>query len=525
MWLILALSVFALAIYYFVIRTWSYFAEQNVPYYRGLPLVGWLSNAFLMRTTVPDEFMRVYKKFPDDRIVGLFEVGGKTSVMIRDPELMKTICVKDFDSFVNHNFAIDADIDPILGRSLFLMKDQKWRDMRSILSPLFTGSKMRNMIKLIDEVSVDFVDTLKEGLAKTSQFNAIQLMKSMTCDVILSCAFGVKMNSLKEPDNVFYEAGVAMAYAIQSVRVLFSTFMPRLAKLLRIKAVDEKYDRFFRDFVSSNIRQRREKNIVRDDMIHLLMQAKQGMLKINEGEEQIQDAGFATISVAEEITSRSIEKLRDLDDNDFVAQCMLFFLAGFTGLAITNSLILYEFAKDPEIQERLFQEINDTKEELNGAEITYEVLQRMKYLDQVVSEALRLWPVAISLDRKVNKPFIIENTDGQRMALLPGDVVWFPIMSIHRDEKYFDNPEKFDPDRFSDENKAKITAYAPFGLGPRACVASRFALMTLKALTFRLVESFEFECVSKTENPLKFKKGTFGLEFENGIWLGIKSRE
>lgn len=276
--------------------------------------------------------------------------------------------------------------------------------------------------------------------------------------------------------------------------------------------------------VAENVKQRQMKNIQRDDMINLLLLTKQGKLN-NETESNENDFGFASNSVAEEIMHRSIEKLRELDDDDFVAQCLAFFLAGFTGVATTIATVLYELARNPDVQERLLREIDEVKDGINERNITFEMIQNMKYLDQVVLETLRLWPIAVMIERKVNKPFVIENTDGQRLALLPDDFAMISILGTHRDEKYFPEPNKFDPERFSDENKKKIKFYSPFGIGPRSCIASRFALMTMKTLIFRLVENFRFECGLKTEIPLKMKRGTPNLEFENGIWLDIQNRK
>lgn len=521
---ILALVAFAIFIYNCVFKTWSHFADRKLAFERGYPLLGWLTPVFFQKSNISEEIAKIYRKHPSERFLGLYEMGGRTSILVRDPELMRTICVREFDSFVNHNFNID--IDPIMGRALFFMKDQKWRDMRSILSPLFTGSKMRNMIKLIDEVAIDSTDTLRERVETTGEFNIIQTLKALTCDVILTCALGIRVNSLQDPENEFFKSGLAIAYALQSIRVFISSSSPALAKLFRIKTLDPKYDDFFRNLIRENIKQRKEKGIVRDDMIHLLMQAQEGNLKQDEEEDAAKDsdAGFATVAVNEEISKRSIDKLRDLTEDDFVAQCLLFFLAGFTGTATSVSLLLYELAREPEIQARLRQEIDEAKAQLNGGALSYDVIQRMKYLDMVVSETLRFWPNATALDRKVSKPFEIENYDGQKLSLAPGDFIWFPVFAMHRDEQFFPEPDKFDPERFSDKNKHNVRAYAPFGLGPRACIASRFALMSMKALVFRLVEKFEFECGEKTAIPLILKKGASGLEFEGDIWLRIKNR-
>lgn len=168
---------------------------------------------------------------------------------------------------------------------------------------------------------------------------------------------------------------------------------------------------------------------------------------------------------------------------------MIFFLAGFATNAITNALLFYELARSPEIQERLCNEIVNTRNELNGNELTFDAMKQMKYLDMVITETLQLWPILVGLDRDVSKPFIIENGDEHRLALEPGTPVWLPIMGMHRDEKYFKDPLKFDSGRFSVERKHEITVFAPFGLGPRACIASRFAL-ALKVVTFHLMEKY-----------------------------------
>lgn len=76
------------------------------------------------------------------------------------------------------------------------------------------------------------------------------------------------------------------------------------------------------------------------------------------------------------------------------------------------------------------------------------------------------------MDRLCVKPYVIEGDDGLKININVGDVVWIPILGRHRDPDFFPNPMKFDPERFSDENKHNIlnTTYIPFGLGPRNCI-------------------------------------------------------
>lgn len=102
-----------------------------------------------------------------------------------------------------------------------------------------------------------------------------------------------------------------------------------------------------------------------------------------------------------------------------------------------------------------------------------------------------------------------------------------PIYGFHHDPKYFPEPEKFDPERFSDENKGDIDpdTYLPFGIGPRNCIGSRFALMELKTIFYYLVLNFSLEVTEKTQIPLKFDKNPIGLKTERGIWVALKPRK
>lgn len=93
---------------------------------------------------------------------------------------------------------------------------------------------------------------------------------------------------------------------------------------------------------------------------------------------------------------------------------------------MTMCFLLHEIAINLDIQERLHDEIVETNEKLDGKPVTFEALQKMKYLDMVVSETLRKWPLAFMMDRKANKQYLIEDHDGTKALIQPNDVVWFP---------------------------------------------------------------------------------------------------
>ena len=156
------------------------------------------------------------------------------------------------------------------------------------------------------------------------------------------------------------------------------------------------------------------------------------------------------------------------------------------------------------------------------------MLKKVMLLNCLV-EALRKWPPTIGTDRVCTIPFTIQPTkpDEKPVYLKPGDIIWLPSNGIHYDPKYWPNPHKFDPERFSDENKHAIQPYTyfPFGLGPRNCIGSRFALLEIKTIYFHILKNFEIVVTEKTQIPLTISKKSVNLAGENGIWLGLKPRK
>lgn len=171
------------------------------------------------------------------------------------------------------------------------------------------------------------------------------------------------------------------------------------------------------------------------------------------------------------IFSRFSFHVKDWTNDDFVAQCALFFLAGFEPTSKIMSFMSYELTVNPDIQKRLYDEVFALQQELNGADLDYASISKMRYMDMVVSETLRRWPPGPTTERSCSKPYVLEATDGTRVHLKPGDGIWIPVTAIHMDEQNFKNPELFDPERFSDENKSKIKqgSFLPFGMGPSKC--------------------------------------------------------
>lgn len=365
----------------------------------------------------------------------------------------------------------------MFGNSLFFLSGSKWRDMRSTLSPAFTGSKIRQMFDLISECGEQMVQGLTKESVSTGcvDYEMKELFGKFVNDVISSTAFGYKIDSFDDPNNEFYLSGKKFAEfgsAKGLFRVMMILMVPKLASLLNISIIDRKVTTFFRNMVLDNIDTRDKQGIFRPDMINILTNVKKGNAHLNSTTDEQRRDGFA--SVEESSIGKKAVK-REWSDDEIVAQCFGFFMAAFDTSSIVLSFITYELSVHQDIQQRLYEEIAETQKCLDGKKLNYEVVQSMKYMDQVISETLRYWPPGPGLDRVCVKDYNYD--DGEcKFTIEKGTTLMVPVYGLHFDNKYWEHPKTFNPDRFSGENKDKIVqgTYAPFGLGPRSCIVNGF---------------------------------------------------
>ncbi|KAL7727134.1 hypothetical protein ACLKA6_016094 [Drosophila palustris] len=510
LWEYLAIFVVLLLLAYrWSTANYSFFKDRGIDHHKPYPFVGSMWKMILRQKSMFDLIVELYNQ-SNSKVYGIFE-SRTPLLMIRDPELLKQITIKDFEHFVNHRnlFGVDND-DPhdmtnLFGSSLFSMRDARWKDMRSTLSPAFTGSKMRQMFQLMNVVANEAVQCLTRDQDQKDGFELDMKDYStrFTNDVIASTAFGLQVNSFKDRQNTFYMSGKKMTdfNAWANFKFFLFTSFKKLFIFLKLSLFDVKSTNYFVRLVLDAMKYRQEHKIVRPDMINMLMEAS-GMIQ----------------------TDKSVT-IRDWSDRDIVAQCFVFFFAGFETSAVLMCFTAHELMENEDVQKRLYEEVEQVNKDLNGGELTYEALMGMKYMDQVVSEVLRKWPAAVAVDRECNKD-ITYVVDGKNVEIKKGEIVWLPTCGFHRDPKYFENPEKFDPERFSDENKDKIQpfTYYPFGLGPRNCIGSRFVLLEAKAVMYYLLRDYRIAPSKKSTIPLVLSSSGFQLKPKNGFWLKLVPR-
>lgn len=217
--------------------------------------------------------------------------------------------------------------------------------------------------------------------------------------------------------------------------------------------------------------------------------------------------------------SKGEESQKALSDLEMAAQTVVFIFAGYDATSTSISFIMYELATHPDVQKKLQDEIDRALP--NKAPVTYDALMDMEYLDMVVNETLRLYPIANRLERVSKKDVEING-----MFIPKGTIVMMPIYPLHRDPEYWPEPEEFCPERFSKENKGSIDPYVymPFGNGPRNCLGMRFALISMKLAVISVLQNFTLQPCEETQIPPKLSRQPI-IQPEKPIILKIVSRE
>uniref|UniRef100_A0A8D8PE48 Cytochrome P450 9e2 n=1 Tax=Culex pipiens TaxID=7175 RepID=A0A8D8PE48_CULPI len=452
------------------------------------------------------------------RVFGLFDTMMPMFVL-RDPELIKLIAIKDFEYFIDHRPVFGAsDIEHpnlIATKTLFTLTGQHWKRMRSTLSPAFTGVKMKQMFELVVECSEGMIEFYRKKGAQ--EYDMKDLFSRFANDVIATCAFGIKVDSSRNRENEFYKNGLEIAN-FTSFKMLMKLFgfrlFPDLMARFGIDMIGQEQSDFFSKIIKDAIKSR-ESGVVRPDMIHLLMQARQGMLK-HQQQEVEQNAGFAAVEESEIGRANSTHVMTE---NEMIGQCFFFFLAGFDTVSTALIFLAYELALNTDVQEKLRKEVEETNRTLNGGSLTYDSLHKMTYLDMVLSESLRMWPPAPAVDRYCVKDYVLDDGKGLKFTIEKGAGIWLPIHGIHHDPRFYKNPKKFDPERFNEKRRLEIQpgTYMPFGIGSRNCIGSRFALMEVKCIMYYLLLNFTIERCNNTTVPPNIVNGFSLLATEKPI--------
>ncbi|XP_006859934.1 PREDICTED: cytochrome P450 3A9-like [Chrysochloris asiatica] len=419
------------------------------------------------------------------KLWGFYE-GRQPILAIMDPAIIKTILVKEFYTlFTNRrNFGLNGSLES----SLTVLEDEKWKWIRAVVSPTFSSRKLKAMFSLMKRHGNILVQNIEKTVALDEVIDMKEIFGAYSLDIVTSMSFGVDTDSISNPDDVFLRytkklISFSFVSPLIILTVMFPFLLPLLEKMNMTLLPQEAMD-FFVTIIRHLKEQRRASG--RRDHVDLLQ------LMIN-----FQN----TVSHK---SSKANQSPRALTDEEICAQATTFVFAGYETTSLTLSFIAYNLAIHPEVQAKLQEEIDRALP--NKKDPDYDILFQLEYLDMVVNETLRLFPLGGRLERVCKKSV---NING--VTIPQGTLVIIPTYVLHRDPKYWPKAEEFRPERFSKDNMRKMDPYVflPFGLGPRMCVGMRFALLSIKLVMVLLLQNFSLETCKETPIPLDLDTSRF----------------
>lgn len=491
---LLLIVIVTFGTYCYLFKQFNFFKRHNVLHIPSLPVFGVTMPVIFHQESVSEFLQRLYNFLPDAKYYGFYATTLPV-LLLREPELIKNVLIRDFESFQNRRPFADVN-DPLINRNLFSLQDKEWHNVRVLLSPAFTVVKIKFMFSLISECAVNFATFMSSLPADQNELDMKEAFTKYANDVIARCAFGIKMDSMRDPTNKFYLYSRSSTSFLKS-RIVFLSFLGTfsLRRIFNLRLVNEQVTSFFINATRNVIARRDAENITYPDMLQLMMNVR----------------GKAD---------------KELNLEDMTAQIFVFFFGGLESISTTLSFSAHELAVNPDVQAKLRREIDDTLKETND-QVTLDTINKLKYLDAVIKETIRMYPPNSFTERVCVKDYELPPAlPGEKPFFMKKDtVLWIPIYSIHRDDKYYDEPEKFCPERFMGNTENENSPYyLPFGLGPRMCIGKRFAMLELKLLLFHLLAQCELRPCAKTSVPLQLDTKGLQMVAKGGFWLSVLPR-
>ncbi|XP_076224306.1 cytochrome P450 6A1-like [Nomia melanderi] len=489
------IALASLLVYYYLIGPYNFWKKQGVPGPKPIPLFGNAAPLLFSKETMVVFLSSIYKKYKNCPMVGIF-INRQPALVVNDPELIKTVLIKDFTKFSDRAFEYNEVAEP-LSIHLFALDSKRWRPVRRCLSPVFTSGKLKELFTLILECSNNLNNYLETLLATSDEVDFRELAARYTTDVIGSCVFGVNMNAMSAEGSEFHVIGqkfTSYKY-IKLIRFRLREYFPWIYTMLGYVIPYPVGNDAFKKRVLEMIDHRIKNNIIKKDFMNTLVDLKMHP-----------------------------DKLQDIEltDNLLVGQALVFFIAGFETSSSTISNALYELAQHQDIQDKLREEIKE-HEKMNNGEWHYENIKIMPILDGVFKETLRKYsPVAIM--RKTIEDYTFEDS---KIWVPKGTRVFIPANGVHYDPDIYPNPEVFDINRFTQDEVSKRHPmhFLPFGDGPRNCIGARFAIYQTKVGLIRILRKYKVDVCNNTVIPYVINQRAFLLAPKHLITLKVTKLE
>jgi enediyne biosynthesis protein E7 len=391
-----------------------------------------------------------------DRMVELFGRYGDTyrvfsptrkayTYVVHHPDDVKRVLVSNHRNYTK-GMGLDR-VKILLGKGLMTSEGDLWKRQRYMMQPFFHRRVITEFAKTLDSANDRFIARWEALAARGEPVNITEEMSELTLDIVLRSIFGRDLDRMSEQagGNPF-----EVVTRDQERNLQFAFKFRSLAKI-----------------VAGLMERRRAEKEEHFDYVGMLMSARD------------KDTGAP------------------MSDRELIDEVMTLVVAGHETTASGLNWTWYLLSQNPEAEARLHAEIDAAPDMLTPS---LAQMESLAYTQQVVNEALRLYPPGWLLSRRTIEADVLGGYD-----IPAGANVLLPLYLLHRDGRFWKDPEAFWPERFAPEHEAERPrfSYMPFAAGPRHCIGETFALYEMLMHLYKVARRYRLTYVP--DKPLELE--------------------
>jgi cytochrome P450 len=383
---------------------------------------------------------------------------NKHVILSRDNEVAQYILQKNQKNFKKSHLQTKY-LSKYLGHGLLTVNGDFWLRQRRLIQPAFHKQKMNQLVEKIDST----INLELCSLPENNSLDILPIMNQLAFNVVAKALFHISINdeTLSRIKIIIEEV---QNFLIKEIRLPYKAWWYKISgQVKKHLALAEETNAILKEIIV----QRKNSNEHHNDLLDMLLETR------------YEDNG------------------EPMSNEQLIDEIKILFIAGHETATNALTFTMHLLGLHPEIQQKVYNEIIEIESQTNDV---VEQLQKMQYTNAVISESMRLYPPAWITDRQN-----IEDDTLAGCSIQKGTLIGISFYELHRNPKYWENPEEFNPERFLAEQKKKSMEYFyPFGAGPRMCIGMGFAMYEMSLTLKYIVKKFHITTDNKNIkiNPL-----------------------
>lgn len=370
-------------------------------------------------------------------------VTNKNFIFSQDKEFVEYILKQNHKNYFKSEIQ-SVTLGKYLGNGLLTNNGKDWLRQRRLIQPGFSKVKITNLVSIMEEE----IDKAFRSFNDEPEIDLYNFFHTLAFNIVAKTLFSsdIDEEKVKELGTIITEIQEIFA---REVRIPLYT---QIINVLGISDKNIKKSKRAKSIIQSVLDKRRNSGEEKHDLLDMLINAKYEDTQLPMSDEQLVD------------------------------EMLILFIAGHETTANALIFILFEISQHPEAEKKLKKEIAEEGENIFIAES----LMKKSFTVNIIKESMRLHSPAWAIDRQA-----LEDDSFKEYSWKKGTLIILYIAGLHRNPKYWEEPNTFIPERFDSEN-AKNFAYYPFGAGPRLCIGEHFAMMEMALIVRKFYQHYSF---------------------------------